>query len=335
MSEIRQDATTKEWVIMATERKQRPSDFQMKIPRQEKPVYSKDCPFCPGNESMTRPAVLTTTNSKTGAWQIRVVDNIYPAVTPKGATARRVVNNFFLSGDASGYHEVIIESPIHNKTMALMTDAEINDVLRAYHQRYQVTAREPSIESIIIFKNHGIEAGTSLIHPHSQLVATTIVPRNMRLKYEVAINYYDDNGRNLYSALTNRELNAGSRIVMDTKRFVAFHPFASHLPFETWIMPTDIKASFGAASAEDFPHLAHVLRVILLKLHQGLDDPDFNMVFDSAPTHDQYSEIYQWHIRIIPRITKTAGFEEGSGININTALPEDTAKFMRDLKIKE
>jgi len=122
--------------------------------------------------------------------------------------------------------------------------------------------------------------------------------------------------------------------VLDTKRFVVFHPFASHRPFETWIMPTDCQASFGAASKEDFPHLAHVLRLILLKLYQGLDNPDFNLVIDSAPVGEEHTEIYQWHIRIIPRITQQAGFEIGSGIYINTALPEETAKFMRDFKVK-
>jgi UDPglucose--hexose-1-phosphate uridylyltransferase len=336
MSEIRQDVTTKEWVIISTERLKRPSDFQHNTPpAAEKPPYSADCPFCPGNENLTRPAVLSYTDPASGSWKVRIVSNMYPAVTPTGGTARRIERGFFLSADASGYHEVIIENPVHNKWLALMTDAEITDVLKAFRQRYDEITDDPSIKSIIIFKNHGLEAGTSLEHPHSQLVAATIVPRHMRQQYEVAISYYDDNGRSLYAALTNRELNAGSRIVMDTKRFVAFHPFASHRPFETWIMPTDCHASFGAASMEDFPYLAHVLRITLLKLYQGLNNPDFNMVIDSSPVGEEHAEIYQWHIRIIPRITRQAGFEIGSSIYINTAFPEETAKFMREFRIKE
>ena len=121
---------------------------------------------------------------------------------------------------------------------------------------------------------------------------------------------------------------------MDTKRFIVFHPFASHHPFETWIMPTDCQASFGAASEEDFSYLAHVLRITLLKLYQGLDDPDFNMVIDSSPVGEEHAEVYQWHIRIVPSITKQAGFEIGSSIYINTAFPEETAKFMREFRIK-
>jgi len=332
MSEVRQDATTKEWVIIATDRLQRPTDFTHDSPKAEKPAFSSDCPFCPGNEHMTRPAVLSYTNPDTGSWQVRVVTNLYPAVTPNGAS-RRVERGFFLIADGSGHHEVIIETPVHNKPLALMTDAEIATVLKAYQQRYNTMTQTPYIKSIIIFKNHGPEAGTSLEHPHSQLVATTIVPRHMRMQYEVAIGYYDDNGRSLYSAMTNRELASGSRIVLDTKRCIVFHPFASHRPFETWIMPTDCQASFGQACEDDFPYLAQVLRTTLLKLYQGLDNPDFNMVIDSAPVGEEHAEIYQWHIRIIPRITQTAGFEIGSGIYINTTLPEATAKFMRELKV--
>lgn len=333
MSEIRQDALTKEWVIISTERLKRPNDFSIvKPPAKEKPEYSPTCPFCPGNENMTRPAVFSLSNPETGAWQVRVVTNLYPAVTP-GGPFRRLERGFFLSADGSGNHEVIIETPIHNKDMALMSENEIVHVLRAYRQRYEAMARMPYIKSVIIFKNHGVRAGTSLEHPHSQMVATTIIPRHMRNQYEIAIAYFDDNGRSLYSALTNRELNAGSRIIMDTKRFVVFHPFASTRPFETWIMPTDCHASFGTASEEDFPYLAGVLKATLLKLYKGLDNPDYNMVIDSAPVGEEHAEIYQWHIRIIPRISEIAGFEIGSGININTALPEETAKFMRELKI--
>ncbi len=334
MSEIRQDVTTKEWVIIATERLKRPSDFQKKVAKAERPPFSSTCPFCPGNESMSPPAVLSYANAKTGAWQVRVVPNIYPAVTPTGSTARKIDRGFFLTADASGYHEVVIETPLHNKTLALMTEPEITDALRAFRQRYIELAGEPGIRSIIIFKNHGLEAGTSLEHPHAQIVATTIIPRHMRMQYEVAIGYYDDNGHSLYSAMTAHELDAGSRIIIHTKKFVVFHPFASHRPFETWIMPTDCQASFGKACEADLPYLARVLKTTLLKLYQGLDNPDFNLVIDSAPIGEEHIEIYQWHIRIIPRISKAAGFEIGSGIYINPTLPEETAKFMRNLKVK-
>ena len=333
MSEIRQDPTTREWVIIATERKKRPSDFAHHVSRPEKPAFLSACPFCPGNESMTPPTEFSLTDQTSGCWQVRVFPNRFPAVTPEGDVARHLEQGCFLNMDGVGFHEVIVEHPIHNRIFALMNDEEVAQVLITYHQRYCTVAQSPLVKSIIIFKNYGPAAGTSLEHPHSQLVATVIVPRHMRLQYEVAISYYDDNGSSLYSDVTLRELEVGTRIITETGKFVVFHPFASHRPFETWIMPKQNQASFGESTEEDLRNLASVLRTILLKLYRGLDNPDYNLVVDSAPVGEERTDFYQWHIRIIPRIAETAGFEIGSGMYINTALPEETAQFMRDVKV--
>lgn len=333
MSEIRQDPTTKEWVIIASERRKRPSDFVHQLSKPEKPPFLHTCPFCPGNESMTPPAVLSFTDPKTGSWQVRAFANRFPAISPEGDTLRRTEDGFFLCMNGVGCHEVIVETPAHNRHLALMDDVEVAKVLLAYRERYRALAQMPVVKSITIFKNHGISAGTSLEHPHSQLVATPIVPRHIRTRYEVAISYYDDNGRCLYSDLVDHELSIGTRIIMETERFVVFHPFASHRPFETWVMPKLHQAIFSQTSAEDIENLAHVLRMTLLKLYHGLDNPDLNYVIDSAPVGDEHIDYYLWHLRIIPRLTEVAGFEIGSGIYINTALPEETAQFMRDLTI--
>jgi UDPglucose--hexose-1-phosphate uridylyltransferase len=333
MSEMRQDPTTKEWVIIATERRKRPSDFLSREPKPEKPAFVPSCPFCPGNESMTPASILSYPESNKGPWQVRVFSNMFPAVTIGGSTSRHMESGCFLSMEGTGYHEVTVETPSHNRPMALMTDEEVALVLHAYRQRYGDIARDPLIKSIIIFENHGPAAGTSLEHPHSQLVAMSIIPRHMRAQYDVATMYYDDNGSCLYADLTDRELDAGSRIIMSTDSFAVFHPFASRRPFETWVMPRENQASFGQTSAEDIESLAPVLRTTLLKLYRGLDNPDFNLVIDSAPIGEEHDHLYRWHIRIMPRITEAAGFEIGSGVYINTALPEETARFMRDLKV--
>jgi UDPglucose--hexose-1-phosphate uridylyltransferase len=333
MSEMRQDPTTKEWVIIATERRKRPSDFLTKVSRPEKPAFSPSCPFCPGNEKKTPSSILSYLDSDTGSWQVRVFSNMFPAVTTEGDTSRHLEEGCFLSMEGIGYHEVTVETPSHNRPMALMTDKEVTLVLRAYRQRYNDIAKDTSVKSIIIFENHGAAAGTSLEHPHSQLVAMGIVPRHMRMQYDVATMYYDDNGSCLYADLATRELNAGTRIIMATDSFVVFHPFASRRPFETWIMSREGQASFGQTSIEDIQNLAPVLRTTLLKLYRGLDNPDFNLVIDSAPVGEEHTHLYRWHIRIIPRIAEAAGFEIGSGVYINTALPEETARFMHDLKV--
>ncbi len=333
VSEIRQDPTTKEWVIIASERRKRPVDFSHQQARPEEPAFSPSCPFCPGNEAMAPSPVLSFTDAKSGDWRVRVFPNRFPALTGTGTATRREEDSFFIGMDGIGVHEVVVETPAHNKQFALMEEAEIKHILRAYHDRYNALSRLPHVSLVIIFKNHGPSAGTSLRHPHSQIVATPIVPRHIRMQYEVAVRYYDDTGRCLHSDLASHELRIGKRILLDTERFVVFHPFASHRSFETWIVPKSHHGSFGDASDEDLDSLAAVLKGTLLKLYRGLNDPDFNYVIDTAPVGDENKNYYLWHMRIIPRLSEMAGFEIGTGIYINTALPEETAQFMRDLQI--
>jgi UDPglucose--hexose-1-phosphate uridylyltransferase len=334
MSEIRQDPTTEEWIIMAKERARRPHDFIRRQPRPELPPFSSSCPFCPGNETKTPPEVLSYRGEKAQGWRVRAFANRFAALRPEGSTVRRDEEGFFLEMDGKGVHEVLVETPVHNKPLALTEDSGVEDVLRAYQERHNALSRLSFVKLVIIFKNQGPSAGTSLEHPHSQLLATPVVPKHIRMKYEVAIRYYDNTGRCLYSDLADHELRMGKRVVMETEKFVVFHPFASHQPFETWIVPRIHQACFGNASAEDLENLAHVLRIILLKLYRGLNNPDFNYVIDTAPVEDENKDYYLWHLRIIPRLIEAAGFEIGSGININTALPEETAQFMREQKVE-
>jgi UDPglucose--hexose-1-phosphate uridylyltransferase len=230
-----------------------------------------------------------------------------------------------------GSHEVIVESPIHNRTPSQMDDAEVEQILRAYQARYQALQQDPRVRYIIIFKNHGERAGTSLAHPHAQLVATPIAPLQIRRKYEVAISHYDDTGRCLYCDLVEAEVAAQVRIVEETERFVVFHPFASRVPFETWIAPKHHQPSFGQVSREELAALAQVLRRTLLALDNALGNPDFNYVLHSAPTEDDTKRYYLWHIQILPRVTTIAGFELGSGMYITTVVPEESAALMRDI----
>ena len=251
---------------MARERAKRPHDFVRQQAEAEPPAFEPSCPFCPGNEAMTPPEILSYRDHETQSWRVRAFANKFPALAPEGSTMRREEEGFFLGMDGVGVHEVIVETPVHNKPLALMEDSGVADVLFAYQERYNALSRVPFIKLIIIFKNHGPSAGTSLEHPHSQLVATPVVPRHIRMQYEVAIRYYDNTGRCLHSDLVGHELRIGKRVVMETERVVVFHPFASHQPFETWIVPKAHQACFGNASAEDLEDLAHVLRITLLKL---------------------------------------------------------------------
>ena len=226
--------------------------------------------------------------------------------------------------------EWVIGSPVHNQLFPLMEDRQVEEVLLAYRERYLALREDPRIKLIIIFKNHGEAAGTSLEHTHSQTAGTAVVPSNIRKKLEEAARYYDDHGRYVYCDLIQEELRFGDRIVMDTERFVVLHPFASRFPFETWIVPKEHQPSFGLISIEDSKRFAKVLKTTLLKLHTKLNDPNYNYVIHTAPVKDEQEDYYRWHLQVIPRLTTPAGFEMGSGIYINVSFPEETAHFLRE-----
>ncbi len=330
MSELRQDPATLDWIIISKTRARRPHDFAKKREPEKPPTeFSADCPFCPGNEHLT-PAESELYGGD-GRWDIRVIPNKFAALTPDGDTERKEWKLFRMT-HGYGRHEVIIETPRHNEFIQFMDDAHAEMLINAYRDRYHALKRDRKIKVIIIFKNHGAGAGTSLEHPHTQIVASPIVPPYIRRKLEVATQHFDNTGRCLHHDYMKAELEEGNRIVSSTAHFVVLHPFASHYPFETWIMPKSHKSSFGDISDAETADLARVLKETLMKLYAGLDNPDYNLIVHTAPVDDEHKSYYLWHIQIVPRLTMAAGFELGSGIYINTALPEETAPFMRDFR---
>ena len=332
MSELRQDPTTKEWVIIAPERAKRPQHTPKRKRTEELPNWDESCPFCPGNESQTPAEVFRLpTSGEDSAWDVRVVPNRFAALTLQGDITRREEGRFFLKMDGVGVNEVIIETPSHNLPMALMSYEQVEKVLIAYRERYNALKKNRQFKFITIFKNYGWASGTSLKHPHSQLVATPIVATYYRRKFDVAVDYYDDIGKCLYCDLLTEELEKRERIVAHTKNFVILHPYASRVPYETWIFPKRHYASFGLLPVTHLAELAMVLRDTLLCLYRGLDNPAFNLMIDTSTTEDEEDPYYHWHIRIVPRLTTIAGFEMGSGIYINTVLPEDTVRVMKQV----
>jgi UDPglucose--hexose-1-phosphate uridylyltransferase len=330
MPELRQNPATKEWVIIATERAKRPHDFSKlsKDTRSAEP-HVASCPFCPGNENLTPPEDFAIRDRPDAPWRVRVVANKFAALVPEGSLQREE-QGFFRAMDAVGRHEVVVETPVHNRPLALMEPEEIELVIRAWRQRYFDLRQDPRLRLILIFKNHGGAAGTSLEHPHSQICATPIVPYRIRMRYREATQYWDDTGRCVYSDMCQQELKDGRRMVLEAPRFCAFHPFASRSPFETWIMPRRHSACFASITDDEIEDLALVLKNVLSKLYKVLNNPDHNMIIHTAPVTDEEEEYYLWHIQIVLRLTNPAGFEMGSGIYINTALPEETAAFMRE-----
>lgn len=332
MSELRQDPTTEEWVIVATDRAKRPHDLSRPqgVSRGSLP-YDESCPFCHGNEAQTPPEIAryVALGGHRDGWDVRVVPNKFPALTPEGTTERRKEGELFRHTDGIGVHEVIVENSRHDLGMADMDEAQLTLILRAYRDRYNALKTHPYWRFITIFRNYGESAGTTLEHPHSQLIATPIAPTYLRKDYDLAFRYYDTMGRCLYCDLLRAELADGRRVVAETECFLVFHPYASRLPFETWISPKEHQPSFGLFPEAMLGDLAKALKTTLLDLKEALNDPDYNYAIHTAPAEDEEDPYYDWHIRIVPRLTIPAGFEMGSGIYINTASPEQTAEFMR------
>ena len=333
MPELRQDPTTKEWVVIAVERAKRPDQFRERAPTEPRPDSGERlCPFCPDNELLTPDEVFALRDygdKNQPGWRVRVVSNKFAAFTPSEGPRMQTHGRLFSSKSAYGYHEVIIESPDHNRILPLMGEQEVLELLQTYCQRYKDLRTDPRVKLILVFRNHGPRAGTSLAHPHSQLVATPVIPFHIRQKYEVAIRHYDDTGRCLYCDVVAEEKAAGKRVVLETPHFLVFQPFASQVPFETWIAPKHHNPCFAHISFEERLELASVLRRVLRGLYDGLNNPDFNLIVHTAPVEDETKPYFLWHIEIRPRLTTTAGFELGTGIYINTAVPEDTAPFLK------
>jgi UDPglucose--hexose-1-phosphate uridylyltransferase len=323
MSTLRQDPTTKGWVIVAPRRAARPH-FDVAFPLPEQPESDPSCPFCPGNEHMTPPEVHRVGDE--ASWRIRVVTNLYPALAGDGPVGGNG-GGLFQEVAGVGRHEVIIESPRHNARLDEMPPEDVASVLFTWRERYrELTGRT---EAIFLFKNSGPMAGTSLAHPHSQVIATPVLPPDVVWRFAVARDYYRDTGRWLYDDLIRSERSSGERVVAERGRMIAFVPFASSGPFETWVAPTFHQASFGDLEDADVSDVAWLLRRVLAALRATNADPDFNVIVASAPADDAAGSWFSWHLRIIPRLTTAAGFELGSGMSINPVPPEDAADALR------
>jgi len=330
MPEFRKDPIIGRWVIISTDRGKRPSSFG-NVPKQEEPMM---CPFCPGNEASTPPEVLAFRESDSQpnkpGWFVRVISNKYPALRIEGTHGREPMG-IYDKMNGIGAHEVFIETPDHSRDLADLSVEEIKNVLWAYRERVLDLQRDHRFKYILIFKNHGEAAGASLEHSHSQLIATPIIPRKVEEEIIGARKYFEFKERCVFCDIIRQEIADKDRIVNDYGDFIAFEPYASRFPFETWLLPKQHVSHLVDFSDDIYFYLAEALRDILNRIRVALNNPPFNFILHTAPIGRKYNELYHWHIEIIPKLTKIAGFEWGSGFYINPTLPEDAAAFMRNI----
>ncbi len=332
MPELRKDPVSGRWVIISVERGKRPSDF---ISPSQKRKAGGFCPFCPGNEHTTPPEILAfrepNTAANTPGWSMRVVANKFPALQIHGELNKRGEGVFDMI-NGIGAHEVIIETPDHLQSLATVPLKQMEDVLWAYFFRLSDLKKDSRLRYVLIFKNEGEVAGASLEHTHSQLIALPIVPQRVKEEMDNSKKYYDSKERCLICDIVNQEIEKGKRIISENDHYVALAPFAARDPFETWVLPKRHESSYGPKD-KSFMLLAEMLQRTLKQLDKVLDNPPYNFMLHTSPFKEEQNDYYHWHIEILPRLTKRAGFEWGSGFYINPTLPEEAARFMREAKI--
>jgi UDPglucose--hexose-1-phosphate uridylyltransferase len=334
MPELRKDPVSGRWVIISTERGKRPSDFATP-PKSREP---KMCPFCPGSEHLTPPEVFavrpTNTSPNTPGWELRVISNKYPALKIEGGLNREA-EGMFDKMNGIGAHEVIIETPHHHLDMVDLSVHEIEMVLSAFRLRVNDLRNDFRFRYVMLFKNQGEMAGASLEHAHSQLIATPIIPKRVLEELKGAKTYYDYKERCIFCDIIRQELSHGIRVVDQNEEMVAIEPFAPRFPFETWILPKKHSTHFDKSSDKSYAGLASLLKDTLLRLKIALKDPPYNFVIHSGPLIEGYEREYHWHVEIIPKLTKIAGFEWGTGFYINPTPPEAAADYLNEIDIAE
>jgi UDPglucose--hexose-1-phosphate uridylyltransferase len=331
--ELRKDPVTGRWVIISTDRQKRPNDFRLE---KSASAGRERCPFCPGHEAMTPPEILSYRQNGGAAnapgWELRVVPNKYPALLVEG-TIDREGEGIFDRMNGIGAHEVIIETPDHDRSLALMSEPEIERVLWAFRERMLDLKQDHRLRHILVFKNHGAAAGATLEHPHSQLIALPIVPDFVREELEGAREHYRLKERCVYCDIIQQEVRDGRRVIQENADIIALAPFAPRFAFETWLLPKRHGARYETAARHEYESLARLLKAVLQRLDRALESPPFNLIVHTSPFSEEVAELYHWHIEILPKLTRVAGFEWGTGFYINPTPPEEAAKVLRAVKL--
>ena len=331
MPELRKDPIHGRWVIISTERGRRPSDFVV----EQLKSAGGFCPLCEGNEDKTPPEVLAFRGNGTPpnspGWSLRVVPNKFPALRIEGELNREG-EGIYDKMNGIGAHEVLVETPLHQETLATLPPKAVENVLWAYRERIIDLQRDPRLRYVLVFKNHGVAAGASLEHSHSQLIALPIVPRRVSEEIEGARNYFQYKERCVFCDIIRQEIRQKTRIISENQTFVSIAAFASRFPFETWVLPKKHHSHFEHMDPFEYEQAAQILSDTLRRMNQVLNNPPYNYIIHTSSFSDTEENYYHWHFEIMPKLTKVAGFEWGTGFYINPTPPEEAAGYLREAK---
>jgi UDPglucose--hexose-1-phosphate uridylyltransferase len=323
------------WVIIAPERGLRPDQAPViTASRQPGP-----CVFCGGQEALDPTEIFAVrpagTAKNTPGWNVRVLPNKFPVLRIEGKLVREGIGMFDMMSGV-GAHEVIVETPEHTQELADLSEPQMVDVLTAYRERMADLSGDDRFKYVLIFKNQGYQAGATMSHAHSQLIATPVTPKRVKEELAGSQRYYDFKRRCVFCDIIKQETRlTRERVVFENDLFLVVSPFAARVPFETWILPKQHNSDYLNIHAAEFGALSQALKTVLLKMRYALNDPPFNFLIHTSPFRrprpGYWSTIqfdYHWHLEIIPRLTRPAGFEEGSGFFINPVSPEEAADVL-------
>jgi UDPglucose--hexose-1-phosphate uridylyltransferase len=339
VSQLRWDPLTQNWVIITRAQGRRPDDFIL----EREQVVMDSCPFCYGHEERTTAELYAVrpdgSPPNTPGWQVRVIPNKYPALGIEGDLDKRGVGIYDVM-NGIGAHEIVVENPDHQRSLAELAPDEIRTILKAYRARLLDLRRDSRFQTVIVFKNYGLEAGAAIPHSHSQIIAVPVLPPRQASELKTCREYFVRKERCLLCDLLQQELDMKAGIVRDDGQFVVFAPYASRYPFELRITPRRHGHDFALQSDQELLQLAETLKNALQRLRSVLRDPPYNLVLQTAPPmHERLGRPalwnslpydYHWYLEIIPRLTKTTGFERGTGFTMNPTAPEEAANFLRD-----
>ncbi|HEX9780115.1 MAG TPA: galactose-1-phosphate uridylyltransferase [bacterium] len=332
MSELRRDPITGRWTIIETLEPSGPEVFEVET---DTPAGGT-CPFCPGNEAMTPPEVYAL-RPAVGAvdgpgWRLRVVPNKFPALDASGMLTRRGLGVFDQSSGV-GVHEIIVETPDHQRQLADLSQEELRQVITSYQLRTQALRADARLKYGLVFKNSGLVAGATLTHSYSQLIALPIVPKRVEEELRGAERYFEARERCVFCDIASQELLEDERVVCENRAFLAVCPYVSRFPFEMWVLPKEHLPEFALATQETVTDFARIVREVLGRLREALKNAPYNFVIHTAPFQLRDPETYHWHLEIIPALTRVAGFEWGTGFYINPTPPEYAAQILRGVAL--
>lgn len=312
MSELRRDPFSGDWVLLAPERKNRPLLKEDSI-----------CPFCPGHEDLT-PKEVDRDPEGGERWQIRVIPNKYPALSP--IEERTSFEDLGQGGRCYGEHQVIIEHSEHDLEFYDYSKEHVQRVLKVYKRRMKALSKPRYVEHVVLFKNSGTAAGATISHPHSQILSLPFIPQRFLKRMELFQEFSVKSGDCMMCRMLKEEMARGDYIIDENSHFVVMTPYASQLPYLIWIVPQEHSPSFTQLTQEEIESLSIILKRILGSMGNVLQRPAFNFIFHSTPKE---KTLYHWHLELFPRITTIGGFEGASGVMINTVDPREAKEQLK------